>query len=189
MNMKTMVIAGLHAMIGLVLVTHVALSAQPRGLPTLDEQVLSIGGNIEPAASVSGLTIAPAQRPKLINGTLRFNLNTLESLPQHQFTTMTPWSDQPIAFSGPLLRDVLALAGTKGHTILANAINDYRVNIPFEDATRFDMIVATRLNGDRMSVRDKGPLFVVYPFDSLPELQQARYYERSIWQLKSLEVE
>jgi len=166
-----------------------SLGAQTRGLPAPDQQVLSIVGNIDPQASASGFDIASTQHPRPINGGLGFDLKTLESLPQFTFTTMTPWSDKPIQFTGPLLRDLLSISGAKGQNIRATAINDYRINIPSQDALRFDMIVATRMNGERMSVRDKGPLFVVYPFDSLPELQQARYYERSIWQLKSLEVE
>jgi len=175
--MKTMVKASLNALLGMVMIAHMAVGAQTRGLPASDQQVLSISGNVEAQATASGFA------------DIGFDLNTLENLPQQTFTTMTPWSDKPIQFSGPLLRDVLAVAGAKGQNIRATAINDYRIHIPLQDAMRFDMIVATRMNGERMSVRDKGPLFVVYPFDSQPELQQARYYERSIWQLKSLEVE
>ena len=40
-----------------------------------------------------------------------------------------------------------------------------------------------------MAVRDKGPLFVVYPFDSKVELRSSVYYERSIWQLKRMSIE
>ena len=39
-----------------------------------------------------------------------------------------------------------------------------------------------------MPVRTRGPLFVIYPFDADPRLQNARFYERSIWQLRSIEV-
>jgi hypothetical protein len=39
-----------------------------------------------------------------------------------------------------------------------------------------------------MPVRDRGPLFAVYPFDALPELRNAVYYSRSAWQLRSIEV-
>jgi hypothetical protein len=39
-----------------------------------------------------------------------------------------------------------------------------------------------------MAVREKGPLFIIYPFDSAPELKNARYYSRSAWQLKAIEV-
>jgi hypothetical protein len=39
-----------------------------------------------------------------------------------------------------------------------------------------------------MAVRDKGPLFIVYPFDSRSDLRSERYYSRSAWQLRALEV-
>jgi len=37
-------------------------------------------------------------------------------------------------------------------------------------------------------VRDKGPLFMIYPFDAQPELRSAVYYSRSVWQLSEIEV-
>lgn len=187
--MKTAFFGWLQMVCAVWVLSHTNAWAQTRGLPAADQAVLSVGGRITPQAPHNNFDLASTQRPRLSNGQLKFDLQTLESLPQHKFTTMTPWSDKAIQFSGPLLRDVLAAAGAQGQNILATAINDYRINIPVSDAMRFDMIVATRMNGEHMSVRDKGPLFVVYPFDSLPELQQARYYERSIWQLTSLELE
>jgi hypothetical protein len=39
-----------------------------------------------------------------------------------------------------------------------------------------------------MSVRDKGPLWVIYPYDAVPEYKSERIYARSIWQLVSIEV-
>jgi hypothetical protein len=38
-------------------------------------------------------------------------------------------------------------------------------------------------------VRTKGPLFIVYPFDSKAELQSSKFYARSAWQLKSMDIE
>lgn len=118
-----------------------------------------------------------------------FDMAMLEALPQHTFTTRTPWDDQPVTFRGPRLRDVLAAVRAEGRQLRATALNDYRVVIPFEDAQRHDVIIATRKNGVPMAVRDKGPLFIVYPFDRDPALKDLRYYERSIWQLKAIDVE
>ncbi|MCX7815338.1 MAG: molybdopterin-dependent oxidoreductase [Tepidimonas ignava] len=118
-----------------------------------------------------------------------FDLALLEALPQHRFTTRTPWDDGPVTFSGPRLRDVLAAVKARGTQLRATALNDYRITIPIEDAQRFDVIVATRKNDAPMAVRDQGPLFIIYPFDSDPQLRDKRYYERSIWQLKALHVE
>lgn len=118
-----------------------------------------------------------------------FDLAMLERLPQHTFTTKTPWDKQPVKFTGPLLRDVLAAAKASGTTLKASALNDYKTSIPLQDATRFDMVLAHKINDQAISVRTKGPLFIIYPFDTKPELQSVVYYERAAWQLKSIDIE
>jgi len=126
---------------------------------------------------------------KIGSGTMaQFDLAMLDRLPQHRFTTHTPWNNGPVTFSGPLLRDVLAAVQAQGTELMATALNDYRVSIPMEDAQRFDLLLATRIGGQTIPVRSKGPLFIVYPFDADRQLQANTYYERSIWQLKSIEV-
>lgn len=117
-----------------------------------------------------------------------FDMAMLEKLPQRSFKTATPWYPEPKTFTGPLLRDVLAAAGAKGALLRAVSLNEYKIEIPSEDATRHDMIVARLLDGQPMAVREKGPLFIVYPFDSQAELRSERYYSRSAWQLRTLEV-
>ncbi|WP_332749764.1 hypothetical protein [Hydrogenophaga sp.] len=118
-----------------------------------------------------------------------FDMAMLEALPQHSFTTRTPWHDRPVKFTGPLLADVLATVKAQGKTINASAINDYTIRIPMADAQTQGVIVARLLDDRPMAVRDKGPLFVVYPFDSKAELRSSVYYERSIWQLKRMSIE
>jgi hypothetical protein len=119
----------------------------------------------------------------------QFDMDMLERLPQHSFVTRTPWYAMPRKFTGPLLRDVLAACGATGSNVRATALNDYRVDLPYEDAQRFDVLVARLLDDKPMAVRDKGPLFIIYPFDSSAELRTTVYYSRSAWQLKSLEVQ
>ncbi|BAO80034.1 uncharacterized protein conserved in bacteria [Serpentinimonas raichei] len=121
-------------------------------------------------------------------GAAVFDMAMLEALPQHRFATRTPWEPGVVRFSGPLLRDVLALVQARGQRLHATALNDYRITLPLQDARDFDVIIATRMNEQPMPVRTRGPLFVIYPFDSDPQLQHARFYERSIWQLRSIEV-
>lgn len=117
-----------------------------------------------------------------------FDMAMLSRLPQTSFSTRTPWYAEARRFTGPLLRDVLAAAGAKGTTLRVGALNDYRVDLPTDDAQRFPLIVARLLDGEPMQVRDKGPLFLLYPFDTLPELRSATYYSRSAWQLRTIEV-
>ncbi len=117
-----------------------------------------------------------------------FDMAMLERLPQTSFSTRTPWYAQPRKFTGPLLRDVLAAAGAHGSVLRAVALNDYWVEIPVEDTALHDVIVARLLDDKPLAVRDKGPLFVIYPFDSSPELRNPIHYGRSAWQLRTIEV-
>ena len=126
-----------------------------------------------------------------------FDMAMLERLPQTSFVTRTPWYAQARKFTGPLLRDVLAAAGSLGSPggpggpggqLRAVALNDYRVDIPAEDAQRYDLLLARLLDDKPMPVRDKGPLFIIYPFDQQTELRNAVYYSRCAWQLKAIEV-
>ena len=117
-----------------------------------------------------------------------FDMKMLEKLPQKTFSTRSPWFPDAMRFTGPLLRDVLAAAGANGKTIMALALNDYKTEIPFDDVLRQDPIVARLMNDKPMPVRAKGPLFIVYPYDSKSELRSEIYYNRSAWQLKALTV-
>lgn len=142
--------------------------------PTTGKVILTITGKIGEKNAPAGAT---------------FDLEMLEKLPQQTFTTKTPWDKSAIKFKGPLLRDVLAAAKASGTTLKAVALNDYQTSIPFDDAKNFDVIVAHHINDQPIPVRTKGPLFIVYPFDTKAELRSTTYYERSAWQLKSIAVE
>jgi hypothetical protein len=118
-----------------------------------------------------------------------FDTAMLEALPQHSFVTATPWFKEPVKFTGPLLRDVLQAVKANGANVKAIALNDYKINIPLEDALKYDLLLARQIDGRVISVREKGPIFVIYPFDRHPELRNLTYYSRSIWQLKALSIE
>lgn len=151
-----------------------ALAAPPQGLAVpRGKVVLSVTGKLS--------------RPN-VGRQADFDMDMLAALPQTRFATHTPWDPQRRQFTGPLLRDVLAQAGAQGTMLQAIALNAYRVDIPMEDTRRFDVIVARLLDDQPMRVRDRGPLFIIYPFDALPELQAQRYYSRAAWQLRQLDV-
>jgi hypothetical protein len=87
------------------------------------------------------------------------------------------------------LDDLLDAIGAEGETLRAIAANDYAVDIPVADAVDGGPIIAYLRNGEAMSLREKGPLWIVYPFDSSPEYQSELIYSRSIWQLNRIEVQ
>jgi hypothetical protein len=117
-----------------------------------------------------------------------FDLEMLEKLVSRTGTMETPWTTGKVTFSGPMLSAILEAAGADGTTLTITALNDYAAEIPMSDAKDFDTILATRMDGKLMSVRDKGPLFLIYPFDEKPELYNEKYFSRSVWQIKAIEV-
>ncbi len=117
-----------------------------------------------------------------------FDMAMLERLPQHSLTTLVPWYSRPRTFTGVRLRELLALVGARGDTLRAIALNDYRVDIPVEEVRRLDVIVAHRLDDQPMTVREKGPLVIMYPFDTVRELRNPVHFGRAAWQLRRIEV-
>jgi len=135
------------------------------------------------------LTVSGAIGKTNAGNTYQLDMAMVDALPQHTFTTRTPWYDRAVTFSGPRLSDLVALVQGKGQVLHATAINDYKITIPLSDTSAHPVIMASRIDGQRIPVREKGPLFVVYPFDSSAALRSSVYYERSIWQLKSIHIE
>jgi hypothetical protein len=121
-------------------------------------------------------------------GSAQFDREALERLGMVSFETKTPWYDGSMTFEGVPLAKLMAEVGAKGDRIQAVALNDYSSEIPIEDVAKYNVILALKRNGEYMPVRDKGPLFVVYPYDSDPELKSQKFYSRSVWQVKALLV-
>ncbi|NDV50430.1 MULTISPECIES: molybdopterin-dependent oxidoreductase [unclassified Salipiger] len=119
----------------------------------------------------------------------QFDLHMLESIGTTTFTTATIWTEGAQRFTGVSLHDLIqALQVTEG-SLRAVAINEYSAEIPLEDAVPEGPIIAWARNGSLMSVRDKGPLWIVYPFDDYPEYRSEIIFARSIWQLSRIVIE
>lgn len=124
---------------------------------------------------------------------LTFDEAGLRAMPWTVFTTHTQWTQGPQTFAGPLLSDVLTANGTPREEIeprelLLQALNEFRVTAPATDAWTFGPILAREMNGSPMRVRDKGPLWLVYPRDSHPQLKAMLIEERWIWQLSTITI-
>lgn len=114
----------------------------------------------------------------------------LAKMKMHRYKAVLPGGTGQVQdVSGPLLRDVFAAAGVSGTKITARALDGYELDIPMEDVQNFDVVAAIEVDGKPLSVRDRGPAWIVYPTVDHPELKDALYEARSVWQLKELIVE
>lgn len=119
---------------------------------------------------------------------VEFDRSELRALKQRKATMETPWTEGTVTFDGPLLAAVLEAAGAQGKSVVLKALNDYSAEIPMEDATELPTMLAMSMNGKQMTVREKGPLFLIYPFDTNPDLYNEKYFSRSVWQIHEIEV-
>ncbi|WP_422074188.1 oxidoreductase [Tranquillimonas rosea] len=117
-----------------------------------------------------------------------FDRAMLEGLDPVQIVTETIWTDGVQTFTGVPLARLIEAVDAEGAMLSATAINDYAVEIPRSDWVEDGPILAYLNNGTPMSVRDKGPLWVIYPYDDNPDYQTEVVYSRSIWQLDRIEV-
>ena len=113
----------------------------------------------------------------------------LMAFDQFSMLTVNEHVDQITEFVGPLARDVVAAMGAgAGDVVTLTAVNDYAIDVPVDDFLEYDVIFAHSADGKRLSTRDKGPIWVVYPMTDFPELQDPIYNGRIIWQLVSVDL-
>ncbi|WP_118134752.1 oxidoreductase [Oceanicella sp. SM1341] len=123
-----------------------------------------------------------------VGDTAQFDREMLESLGMESFTTTTPWFTGATEFEGVPMAKLMELVGAEGTVIEAVALNDYRTEVPIADFETYGTILALKRDGAYMPIRDKGPLFIVYDYDSATELQSQDFYSRSVWQLARIVV-
>lgn len=112
----------------------------------------------------------------------------LEGLPQKDIKTENPWEHGTVDYQGVLLRDLLKYVKADGKVMTISALNDYRADLSIADAEKYDVILAYKREGKYIPVRDKGPLFVVFPFTDVPSLATEARYAQSVWQVNQITV-
>jgi hypothetical protein len=167
-KVKTGLMGALVAFVGIIGAAYAATLAAPTERP-----VLTITGKI-------GVTNK--------DNTAQFDRPMLEALGMVAVETTTPWHEGKVKFEGIPVDKLMKQVGATGDRVVVTALNDYTTEIPMEDFAKYKVILAIKRNGEYMPVRDKGPLFIIYPYDSDPELKSQTYYARSAWQVAKIDV-
>lgn len=142
--------------------------------------------NISIANADSTVLTISGKTAKTASGNLHLTLSEFESIGMSELETTTPWHKEKTRFSGVSGKKLSEYLKVTGSNVYAKALNDYEVVLPVSDLLIDGMILATRIDDIPLSVRTKGPIFLVYPFDQKPELKSEVIYGRSIWQLRAL---
>jgi hypothetical protein len=118
-----------------------------------------------------------------------FSETDLINLPPTKIRTSSVWT--PVSdWTGPSLKSILDKVGveqsaTKLHPI---ALDEFASTIPLQDIGKYEPVVAHSRDGKRLLDAKYGPMFIVYPRDSHPELQNPTAETKFVWALCKIEV-
>ncbi len=122
------------------------------------------------------------------NRSYTFTDKQLFAMPVSSITTTTSWTPRE-KFEGVALAELLTKVGAKGTMMTFYALNDYYINIPISDVEKYNMILAYKMGGALLKIRNFGPLFLIYPRDTEGgELNSPLYNSRFIWQINRIVI-
>ena len=126
-----------------------------------DEAIPAPSG--EEVLVISGLVAA-----KNGGNALSFDIPTLERLGLVEYSVQDPWLNETFTYTGVLMSDLLKYAGTfhTAQSVHMVALDDYQVDIPIADINEWPILLATRSNGEYLSVDNYGPIRIIYPYGS-----------------------
>jgi hypothetical protein len=134
-----------------------------------------------PILQVSGRIAAPEG--------VRFDLAGLEALGRADLVTRTAWTgNAQRRFAGIPLARLLDHVGSQGQVLRAVALNDYAITAPVPELLQHGAFLATREDDQPLRIRDRGPVWMIFPWSQRPELDVALVRERSIWQLRAITI-
>ncbi len=119
---------------------------------------------------------------------VKFDLPGLRALPAEEVLTRNPWEKTKVRYRGVLLRDLVTAVGGHGAVLRIEALDDYHSDLDVADVEAYDILLAYEREGQTLPVRDKGPLFVVFPFTDVPALETQGRYAQSLWQVSRITI-
>lgn len=135
------------------------------------------------------LSVSGAITRTNVEGNALFDRDMLATLGWTTIDSFTAWTEGPQSFSGVPLQGMLTAVGAEGTVIVARALNDYSAEIPISDADRFDVFLALEQQGQPMTTRDKGPVWIIYPQHRAPGERIDPNNHKMVWQLSTLEIQ
>ncbi len=170
--------ASVALMLGMVVLASLGWSSYAREDPA----------PLPPASGPVLLTVTGAIARTNAPGRAEFDRAMLEALGVESLTTSSSWTDGVQRFEGVRASKVLAAVGARGNAVRATAVNEYVAEIAVETIEAYPVLLALRQNGDVLTARDKGPIWIVFPRDDYPWLDDPRVDLQWVWQLKTIDV-
>jgi hypothetical protein len=115
---------------------------------------------------------------------------TLERLGLAEYSVQDPYRLEEVTYTGVLmsdLREYLEVSESSENFHIV-ALDDYRVDLSFADVERWPILLATRSDGEYMSLENSGPTRIIFPYDSF-KIDPVRYNDLWIWNIDTMQVD
>lgn len=120
----------------------------------------------------------------------RITVEDLERLPQTEYTVRDPYTKRRTTFRGVLVRDFVKRYGrAEVGALRFRALDDFKAELDRSDWERWDVLLATRADGARMTIATNGPARIVFPYDRSSEINATIYNDKWIWQINRVAFE
>lgn len=118
----------------------------------------------------------------------RVSIKTIENLGIKSYEIIDPYTKKKTNYSGVNLKTFANFFANKNSkSISFKALDGYIVNITKEEWEKFNILLATRLNGKIVGYDEKGPLRIIYPKYQKADENFAKNLPKWIWMIKSIE--
>lgn len=139
-------------------------------------------GNLEQALIVNTDPSTSCGPKELI-----FSVKQLQDLPQKTFKTKHTWAASAQEFSGPLIADVLKLVCPNAQDIYLRSFDQYSIMVNFSKIEKYEPILALKIDGQPLTIREKGPLWVMINTDGF-NLPTRSLDSMFVWQLYYIRI-
>lgn len=113
----------------------------------------------------------------------------IRAMPQTTYTTNLPWIDGQSDFTGVKVTDFFEAQGIElPEVITISALNHYAMELLKSDIEAYQPIIAYLRDSEPMSVREKGPYWLIYSLSDHPQIDNSLYHSQMVWQMDKIEL-
>lgn len=107
--------------------------------------------------------------------------------PGTSWSVTDPYRQRAVRYSGIQLRDLVAALAPGAQTVRMRAVNDYITTFERSEWEKLPILLATRDDGARMTVANKGPARIVYFQTPENAMRMQVHGPKWIWQVIDVE--
>src|SRR5262245_54160035 len=159
------------------------------GFTTISTGTIAPNDSIPPPTGPVVLSLSGKIGVTNVADRLDLDMDTLERLGLIEFAVDDPYLKRSTTYQGVMLKRLLDVAKVPqdATTLHAVALNDYATDVPIEPVRTWPVMLATKRDGQRMPVSDKGPIEIIFPYNSF-KIDPTTFDPMWVWQLRSFEV-